>query len=340
MSLAPDTRSILHLDADAFFASIEQRDDPKLRGKPVAVGTGVVASCSYESRHWGVRTGMRLTEARQLCRPLIVVPGDYRRYEQAARRIFAICQEQTPLVEVAALDDLYLDLTHHGRSAMIVASVAHALRIQVHEEVGLSISIGSAANKLVAKVATKAAKQRLQASGDEASGDEASGGRKPPDGASGAYDRPELALVHVPAGTERDYLAPWPAGVLTGAGGKIAARLDRLNVQRVGEVAEMPLPVLCGLFGDRGRVLHDQAHGIDPRPVEPHKPPQSVSRCTSFDPPTADDAFLRAMLDHLLERAASWSALSRSGGPRVDGDDPLWRLQERGRPDIVSRADL
>src|SRR6516162_11916784 len=95
---------ILHLDADAFFASVEQRDDPQLRGKPIAVGTGVVASCSYESRRWGVRTAMRLAEARRLCRPLLVLPGDYRRYEQAARHILAICQERTPLVEVAALD--------------------------------------------------------------------------------------------------------------------------------------------------------------------------------------------------------------------------------------------
>src|SRR5262245_13486703 len=132
MALAPDSRSILHLDADAFFASIEQRDDLKLRGKPVAVGTGVVASCSYEARRWGVRTGMRLIEARHLCRPLIVLPGDYRRYEQAARRVCAICQDQTPLVEVAALDDLYLDLTRHGQPER-VAGVLHS---QVREEVG------------------------------------------------------------------------------------------------------------------------------------------------------------------------------------------------------------
>src|SRR5437660_9915396 len=100
-------RSILHLDADAFFASVEQRDDPKLRGRPVAVGAGVVASCSYEARRFGVRTGMRLAEARQRCRALVVVPGEYPRYEQAARRILAICQDQTPLVEATALADLY-----------------------------------------------------------------------------------------------------------------------------------------------------------------------------------------------------------------------------------------
>src|SRR5262245_57131887 len=104
---------VVHLDADAFFGSVEQRDDPGLRGKPVAVGTGVVPSCGYESRRYGVQTGMHLAEARRLCRDLIVLPGEYPRYEQAARHMLAICQEQTPVVEVAALDDLYLDLARH-----------------------------------------------------------------------------------------------------------------------------------------------------------------------------------------------------------------------------------
>src|SRR5262249_56562844 len=103
MPAAESKRTIVHLDGDAFFASLEQRDDPQLRGKPVAVGTGVVASCSYEARREGVRTGMRLGEARWRCRNLIVVPGEYLRYEQAARQMLAICQERTPLVEAAAL---------------------------------------------------------------------------------------------------------------------------------------------------------------------------------------------------------------------------------------------
>src|SRR5262245_25182241 len=130
--------AILHLDADAFFASVEQRDDPRLRNRPVAVGTGVAASCSYEARRYGVRTGMSLAEARRLCRDLIVIPGEYPRYEQAARRMLAICQEQTPVVEVAALDDLYLDLTQHRQPEQ----AASELRAQVRAEVGLSISIG------------------------------------------------------------------------------------------------------------------------------------------------------------------------------------------------------
>jgi len=269
MILAPE-RSILHLDADAFFASVEQRDDPRLRKRPVAVGTGVVASCSYEARDFGVRTGMSLAEARQLCGELIVIPGEYPRYEQAARRMLAICQDQTPLVEVAALDDLYLDVTQCERPER----VAEVLREQVRAEVELGISVGIGANKLVAKVATKQAKPGRQ--------------------------------VRVPTGGERGYLAPWSVRVLPGAGGQIAARLDRLNVQQVGTVAEMPVPVLTGLFGKAGKQLHQQSHGIDLRPVAPRKPPQSVSRRNSFDPPTGDREFLRAMLDYLLERAVSW----------------------------------
>jgi DNA polymerase-4 len=263
-------RSILHLDADAFFASVEQRDQPNLRGRPVVVGTGVVASCSYEARRSGIRTGMRLAVARRLCHDLIVAPGEYPRYEQAARRILAICQEQTPLVEVAALDDLYLDLTQQGSPEQ----VAQTLRAQIRDEVRLSVSIGIGSNKLIAKVATKQAKPGRQ--------------------------------ILIAGGCERAYLAPWPARVLPGAGRQVAERLARLNVYQVGEVAGMPVPVLRGLFGRPGLLLHEQAHGFDPRPVEPRKPQQSVSRCTSFDPPTAERAFLQAMLDYLLDRSLTW----------------------------------
>jgi DNA polymerase-4 len=207
---------ILHLDVDAFFASVEQRDDPRLRGKPVAVGTGVVASCSYEARRFGVSTGMRLAEARQRCRQLIVLPGAYPRYEQTARRILAISEERTPLIEVSALDDLYMDLTHHGQPE----HVAQELRTAIRDEVAVSVSIGLGTSKMVSRAATKEAKPGRQ--------------------------------VYVAPGSEQDYLAPWEPRILPAIGPKAASRLDRLNVQRVGEVATMPVPLLCGLFGARG----------------------------------------------------------------------------------------
>jgi DNA polymerase-4 len=302
MGFTSHDRAILHLDADAFFASIEQRDDPKLRGKPVAVGTGVVASCSYEARRYGVRTGMRLAEARQLCRSLIVIPGEYPRYEQAARRMLAVCQEQTPLIEVAALDDLYLDLTRQGRAE----KVADDLRMQIQDEVRLTTSIGIGSSKLIANVATKEAKQRKSRIEDgEWRIEDRSRSRavaRPPS----SILHPLYAIVSVPAGDERAYLAPWPARVLPGVGPRVQMRLERLNVRQVGEVAVIPVPLMRGLFGTQGRVLHDLAHGIDLRPVEPRKPPRSVSRRTSFDPPVADRTFAGAMLDYLLERAAAW----------------------------------
>jgi DNA polymerase-4 len=302
-----DNRCILHLDADAFFASLEQRDDPKLRGRPVAVGTGVVASCSYEARRYGVCTGMRLAEARRLCRALIVVPGEYPRYEQAARRVLAICAEQTPLIEVAALDDLYLDLT--GRTGpppdapvpeTAPGRVAAELRAAIRAEVRLGVSIGIGTNKLVSRVATREAKQRVARGAWRVAREEE----------PAVFTRP--AVVSVPAGHERAYLAPWPARVLPGAGGKLGDRLERLNVGRVGEVAGMPAGLLHGLFGAaRGQTLHEQSWGIDPRPVEPHRLPQSVGRRTSFDPPVAERPFLAAMLVYLLERACSWLRFRR-----------------------------
>jgi DNA polymerase IV len=287
MSLPVPAARIAHFDVDAFFASIEQRDDPSLRGKPVAVGSGVVASSSYEAKRQGVRTGMSLAEARAICRRLCIVPGDYRRYELAGRRILAICLDRTALVEVPALDDLYLDLTALADSQR----AALELRGQIRAEVGLSVSVGFGGNKLVAAIATEQAKKRpldLRKGGLAALLEDAG------------------ALVAVPVGGEAEFLAPWPVEVLPGVGPKFLAQLERLNVRRVAEAAAMPLDVLCGLFGDRGRVLHQTAHGIDHRVVQAFRPPRSVSRRTSFDPPSGDRVFCEAMLQHLLERAISW----------------------------------
>jgi DNA polymerase-4 len=260
---------VLHLDVDAFFAALEQRDNPSLRGRPVAVGTGVVASCSYESRPFGVRTGMRLLDARRLCPRLVVLPGDYRKYEIASRRILGICLEEAPLVEAVALDDLYLE-GGEGDPRHLAG--------QILEEVGLRVSVGVGSNKLTACVATQEVKDR-KARGIP--GD----------------------VAEVPPGQEREYLAPWPAEILPGVGPRAQAQLARLNVRLVREVAEMPASVLTGLFGPRGLAFRDAARGIDPRPVRPGRPALSVSRCTSFDPPVGDWAILSAMLAHLIERA-------------------------------------
>src|SRR5262245_53072465 len=220
---------------------------------------------------------MRLTDARRLCRGLIVVPGDYRRYEIASRQILGICSEHAAVVELAALDDLYLDL---GRVTQEHAGLA-ARRIarQVRDEVRLGVSIGVATNRLTSAVATQAVK------------------------IAKAHGRHEQDVEVVAAGREREYLAPWPVDVLPGVGPKMTAELERLQVRRVVELAEVPASVLVGLFGERGKVLLDLARGIDGRGVQPPRPAQSVSRCTSFDPAVSEMDFLEAMLGHLLERA-------------------------------------
>ena len=271
-SLRSDGRIVLHLDIDAFFASVEQLTDSRLRGRPVAVGTGVVASCSYEARQWGVRTAMRLSEARRLCPELIVVPGYYPRYEAIARQIFAFCQQFTPQIECAALDDFYLDL---GAADVSEGErIGRQLRQWVREVLRLSLSIGAGSCKLVAEVATHQAKPGRQ--------------------------------VQVFPGRERDYLAPWPVTILPGVGPQAARQLVRLGLRYVGELAQVSGRLLAGLFGWRGRCWHLYAQGIDLRPVQPHHQPLSISRRTSFAPPESDPMFLRAMLIYLLERAASW----------------------------------
>ncbi len=307
MAMAVPASRIVHLDVDAFFASIEQRNDPSLRGRPVAVGSGVVASSSYEAKRLGVRTGMALSRARALCRTLRIVPGDYRLYEQAAQRILAICLDRTARVEMPALDDFYLDLTPPPTGGLrppladtdtesAVLRAAQQLRRQIRQEMDLSVSVGIGSNRLIAAVATEQAKKRPL--------------DPHKDGLTALHDEPG-AIVSVPCGTEAGYLAPWPVEVLPGVGPVLLDRLQRLNVQRVRELSAMPLELLVSLFGQRGRLLHQYAHGIDLRTVEPYRPPQSVSRRTSFEPPTADPDFCTAMLEHLLDRAVSWLRLHR-----------------------------
>lgn len=289
--------SILHLDVDAFFAAIEQRDEPRLRGRPVAVGTGVVASCSPEAKLLGVQTAMRLSDARRICPSLIILPGDYRRYEIAGRQIRGICLEQTPRVETPALDDLYLDLTASAQRAddpaAFAEGVALHLRQAIRAEVGLSVSVGVGTSKVTARVATHHAKRRHHR-------------EEGPCLDATTWTRPDAGVVRVVAGREADYLAPWPVRVLHGLGPKMEERLDRVNVHQVGELATLPMNVAAAMLGHRARVLRDQARGIDPRLVEAVKPAQSLSRRTSFDPPSSDPEFLRAMLVNLVERSLSW----------------------------------
>ena len=186
-------------------------------------------------------------------------------------------------MELAALDDLYLDLC--GATQEHAERAARRIAAQVREEVRLGVSLGVATNRLISAVATQAVKEAK------------------------ARGRRDQDVEVVPAGGEREYLAPWPVEVLPGVGPKMAEEFLRLQVRRVGELALVPASLLVGLFGPRGKALLDLARGIDVRGVQPNKPSQSLSRCTSFDPAVGEMDFLEAMLGHLLERATLWLRL-------------------------------
>ena len=290
--------NIAHLDVDAFFASLEQRDDVSLRNRPVAVGTGVVASCSYEAKREGVKTGMGLAQAKTLCRSLVIVPGDHRRYEQAGRQILGICKEHSSAVEMSALDDLYMQV----QAPEPCADKNHVafLRSQILDEVGVRVSIGMGANKFLANIATHHAKMLRVRMGQKTTSPWFPGAVVL---RSRGEDSPLVMVQSEHAGS---YLRPWPVSLLPGVGRNGVEKFRQISVHRVGEVADMPLEVLCVLFGKRGAVLRELAHGKDDRPLCVGKPPLTVSRRSSFDPPTGDINFLLAMMDHLVERAVSW----------------------------------
>jgi len=298
-----DFSPIVHLDVDAFFASIEQRDDPKLKGLPVAVGTGVVASCSYEAKREGVKTGMRLGIAKQLCKSLRIVSGDHRRYEIAGRQILGICKEHSAAVEMTSLDDLYMQLAQTGHDKQ--QQIATGLREQILDEVGLKVSMGMASNKLIANVATHHAKElRISCQRKTAS-------RWIPGTSIIGETRHFSPVVTVMPGCEKNYIRPWPVEILPGVGALGKEKFQRLNANKVEDVARLPLEVLCTMFQKRGPILHEYSMGNDPRPLIISRNPESISRCTSFNPPTAEQVFLDAMLAHLLDRAVSWMRFNK-----------------------------
>ncbi|WP_218010137.1 DNA polymerase IV [Actinomadura chibensis] len=225
--------SILHADLDAFYASVEQRDDPALRGRPVIVGGGVVLAASYEAKAHGVRTAMSGGQARRLCPRAVVVQPRMSAYAAASKAVFAVFRATTPLVEGLSIDEAFLDVDGLRRPP---AAIAARLRRDVAEEVGLPITVGVARTKFLAKVASGVAK---------------------PDG-----------LLVVPPDGELDFLRPLPVRRLRGVGKATAAKLARYGVTTVGDVADMPEAALVSLLGPgAGRHLHALARNRDPRPV-------------------------------------------------------------------------
>jgi DNA polymerase-4 len=228
--------TILHADLDAFYASVEQRDDARLRGRPVIVGGGVVLAASYEAKACGVRTAMNGREARRLCPQAVVVEPRMAAYSEASKAVFEVFRQTTPLVEGLSIDEAFLDVGGLRRIAGPPVEIAVRLRREILEEIGLPITVGVARTKFLAKVASGVAK---------------------PDG-----------LLVVPPDRELEFLHPLPVGRLWGAGPVTVARLAGLGISTVGEVAALPEGVLVSLLGPAaGRHLHVIARNRDPRPV-------------------------------------------------------------------------
>ena len=284
---------ILHADADAFFASVEQRDDPTLLGLPVIVGGGVVMAASYEARRFGVRSGMGGSRARRLCPQARVVPSRFAAYAEASRAVFAVFERTAPLVEAMSIDEAFLDIATLAQTKGAARKLGARLRAEVRDEVGLPITVGVARTKIVAKLASRAAK---------------------PDG-----------LLVVTPDEERAFLDPLAVEDLWGVGPKTAKRLHEHGLRTVAQLAQLGEAALMELLGKAsGRHVHALAHNIDLRPVQPNRPPRSFGTQRSLArapaPLTPDE------LDETLARLAQRIA-ARMGGAGFAGRTVVLRLR-------------
>ena len=280
--------SIIHVDLDAFFAAVEQRDHPELRGKPVIVGgdprsRGVVSTCSYEARKFGVHSAMPLRTALKLCPQGIFVPVDGAKYQCVSREVMAVLRRFTPAVEQVSIDEAFLDVA--GSEALFgpAPEIAGRIKREVVDATGLTVSVGVATNKLIAKVGSDLRK---------------------PDG-----------LVIVEPGQEAAFLAPLEIRRLWGIGPKTAERLHGLGVGTIGELAALPVSTLARALGDHGATLHDRAMGVDFDPVVGGgEAAKSVSHETTFAVDVTDPAEIERTLLALTEGV---SARLRAGGIRA-----------------------
>jgi DNA polymerase-4 len=309
-------RTIAHVDLDAFFAAVEQRDRPELRGKPVVVGgggpdrRGVVSTASYEARRYGVRSAMPLRTAGRLCPGAIFLPVDGHKYQRVSRDVMAILRRFTPLVEPISIDEAFLDVTDSAALFGDGEAIARAIKDTVRSEVGLTISAGVATTKLVAKIASDLRK---------------------PDG-----------LVVVPPGTEAAFLAPLPIGRLWGVGPKTAAVLAEHGVATIGDLAALDPAGLGRRLGHHASTLVDRAHGIDAdRVVGDGEAAKSIGHEHTFDQDTADaeliERTLLAMADGVAGRLRSSRMLAATVSVKVR--DSAFRTVTRQRT-LVPPTDL
>jgi len=250
----PANRRIIHLDMDAFYASIEMLDNPALRGLPVVVGgnanRGVVCAASYEARKFGVHSALPILTARRLCPQGVFLPVRMARYQEISRRIMEIFLRFTPLVEPLSLDEAFLDVTASRRLMGPAEEIAMQIRALVKESIGLTVSAGVGSSKLVAKIASDLNK---------------------PDG-----------LTIVPSGQEEAFLAPLPIGRLWGVGRTTREALALIGVKTIGDLSRLPPAILTAKFGKAGIMLQESARGLDDRPVEPSQEAKSIGNEETF----------------------------------------------------------
>jgi DNA polymerase-4 len=270
-------RTILHLDLDAFFCAVEENQAPSLRGKPFAVGgkpneRGVVSSCSYAARQFGVRSAMPMSQAIRTCPGLAVVPPRHHLYRDVSRQVMERLRRLTALVEQISIDEAFLDISDIAEPP---ERLARRLQACIRDELNLPCSIGVALNKLVAKIATEVGKKSAR-------------GGQPP-----------CAVTVVPSGQEAEFLSPLPADMLWGIGPKTSARLAGLGIRTIGDIARWPEGELLRLFGENGREMARHARGQDERPIVTEHEIKSISQEVTFTRDVRDDQALEAALRDL-----------------------------------------
>lgn len=268
-------RNILHLDLDTFFVSVERLHNSSLAGKPIIVGgtsdRGVVASCSYETRLFGVYSGMSVKLAKQLCPQAIIVRGDYDSYSKFSGMVTDILKEGLPVVEKASIDEHYCDLTGMDRYLGCMKWSAE-VRQKIIRETGLPISFGLSANKTVSKVATGQAKPNGQ--------------------------------LQVAAGTEKPFLAPLSIKKIPMIGDKTQLLLGKMGISRVGAIQQMDVELMQRVLGENGITIWRKANGIDDSPVVPYSERKSISKEETFDKDTTDMALLKRVIVRMVDTLA------------------------------------